>query len=34
MKQGEIWYANLDPTEDSDQAGFRPVLIVIGHIKK
>jgi mRNA interferase MazF len=32
MKQGEIWYANLDPTEDSEQAGFRPILIVSGNL--
>lgn len=32
MKQGEIWYANLDPTEGSEQAGFRPVLIVSGNL--
>ncbi len=32
MKQGEIWYANLDPTEDSEQAGFSPVLIVSGNL--
>lgn len=32
MKQGEIWYENLDSTEDSEQAGFRPVLIVSGNL--
>ena len=32
MKQGEIWYANLDPTEGNEQAGFRPVLIVSGNL--
>lgn len=32
MKQGEIWYASLDPTEGSEQAGFRPVLIVSGNL--
>jgi mRNA interferase MazF len=32
MKQGEIWYANLNPTEGSEQAGFRPVLIVSGNL--
>ena len=32
MKQGEIWYANLNPTEGSDQAGIRPVLIVSGNL--
>lgn len=32
MKQGEIWYANLNPTEGSEQSGFRPVLIVSGNL--
>lgn len=32
MKQGEIWFANLNPTEGSEQAGFRPVLIVSGNL--
>lgn len=32
MKQGEIWYANLDPTKGSEQAGFRPVLIISGNL--
>lgn len=32
MKQGEIWYANLDPTKDSEQAGHRPVVIVSGNL--
>ncbi|MFN5417273.1 MAG: type II toxin-antitoxin system PemK/MazF family toxin [Flavobacteriia bacterium] len=32
MKQGEIWYANLNPTEGSEQAGFRPVLVVSGNL--
>lgn len=32
MKQGEIWFANLNPTEGSEQAGLRPVLIVSGNI--
>lgn len=26
-RRGEIWYANLDPTQGSEQAGVRPVLI-------
>lgn len=26
-KRGEIWYANLDPVQGSEQAGTRPVLI-------
>jgi len=32
MKQGEIWYANLNPTEGSGQAGFRPVVILSGNL--
>ena len=32
MKQGEIWYANLNPVEGSEQAGFRPVLILSGNL--
>ena len=30
MKQGEIWLTNLNPTEGSEQSGFRPVIIVSG----
>lgn len=32
MKQGEIWYANLNPTEGSEQHGFRPVVIISGNL--
>ena len=32
MKQGEIWQANLDPTQGSEQAGFRPVVILSGNL--
>ncbi len=32
MKQGEIWYADLDPVKGSEQAGFRPVVIVSGNL--
>ncbi len=32
MKQGEIWQANLDPTKGSEQAGFRPVVILSGNL--
>lgn len=32
MKQGEIWYANLNPAKDSEQAGHRPVVIVSGNL--
>ena len=32
MKQGEIWYANLNPTQGQEQAGFRPVVIISGNL--
>lgn len=32
MKQGEIWYADLSPTKGSQQAGFRPVVIISGNL--
>lgn len=32
MKQGEIWFADLNPTMGSEQAGYRPVLIVSGNL--
>ena len=32
MKQGEIWYADLSPTQGSEQAGRRPVVIVSGNL--
>ena len=32
MKQGEIWYANLNPSKGSEQAGLRPVVIVSGNL--
>lgn len=32
MKQGEIWQANLNPTKGSEQAGFRPVVIISGNL--
>ena len=28
MRRGEVYDAALDPTRDSEQAGFRPVVIV------
>ena len=28
VKRGEVWYAELNPTRGSEQAGVRPVLIV------
>lgn len=27
LKRGEVWFANLDPTQGSEQAGARPVII-------
>jgi mRNA interferase MazF len=27
LKRGEIWLANLDPTQGYEQAGIRPVII-------
>jgi mRNA interferase MazF len=32
MKQGEIWYAMLDPATGSEQAGYRPVVILSGDL--
>jgi mRNA interferase MazF len=32
MKQGEIWYSDLNPTKGSEQAGLRPVVIVSGNL--
>ena len=32
MLQGEIWYANLNPTKGSEQAGHRPILIISGNM--
>ena len=32
MKQGEIWYADLNPVQGSEQAGYRPLVIVIGNL--
>jgi mRNA interferase MazF len=27
IKRGDIWLANLDPTQGSEQAGVRPVMV-------
>jgi mRNA interferase MazF len=27
LKRGDVWLANLDPTQGSEQAGIRPVII-------
>ena len=32
MKQGEIWYADLNPAMGSEQKGFRPVVIISGNV--
>jgi mRNA interferase MazF len=32
MRQGEIWYANLNPAKGSEQAGFRPVVVLSGNL--
>lgn len=31
MKQGEIWYADLNPTQGGEQRGIRPVVIISGN---
>ena len=31
MKQGEIWFTELNPIKGSEQAGFRPVVIISGN---
>ena len=32
MKQGEIWYADLNPVKGSEQYGYRPVVIISGNV--
>ncbi|MCF6359624.1 MAG: type II toxin-antitoxin system PemK/MazF family toxin [Cyclobacteriaceae bacterium] len=32
MRQGEIWFANLNPTKGSEQSGFRPLVIISGNM--
>lgn len=32
MKQGEIWNVDLNPVKGSEQAGFRPVVIISGNL--
>jgi mRNA interferase MazF len=32
LKQGEIWFANLNPTKGSEQSGFRPLVIISGNL--
>lgn len=31
MKQGEIWYADLNPVRGNEQRGVRPVVVVSGN---
>lgn len=30
MRQGEIWIANLEPVQGSEQGGRRPIVIISG----
>jgi len=32
VKQGELWFANLNPVKGSEQAGMRPVVILSGNL--
>jgi mRNA interferase MazF len=32
MLQGEIWQANLNPSKGSEQAGYRPIVILSGNL--
>jgi mRNA interferase MazF len=32
VKQGEIWYADLNPSKGREQAGLRPVVIISGNL--
>ncbi len=32
MKQGEIWYADLNPTKGREQSGLRPVVVISGNL--
>jgi mRNA interferase MazF len=32
MRQGEIWYADLNPIKGSEQAGYRPVVVISGNL--
>lgn len=32
MRQGELWYVDLNPTKGSEQKGQRPVLIISGNL--
>jgi mRNA interferase MazF len=32
MKQGEIWFADLNPVKGSEQSGLRPIVILSGNL--
>ena len=32
MRQGEIWFVDLNPVRGSEQAGFRPVVVISGNL--
>lgn len=32
MLQGELWYVDLNPVKGSEQAGYRPVVILSGNL--
>jgi mRNA interferase MazF len=32
MRQGEIWYVDLNPVRGSEQSGFRSVVIISGNL--
>ncbi len=32
MRQGEIWNVSLGPVKGSEQAGYRPVVIISGNL--
>ena len=32
IRQGEIWQADLNPVKGSEQAGFRPVVVLSGNL--
>ena|SRR3989344_3375069 len=31
MRQGDVWFADLEPTKGSEQSGRRPVVVVSGN---
>ncbi len=32
IRQGEIWQADLNPVKGSEQAGFRPIVVLSGNL--